>query len=262
MILDEIVAHKRNEVAERKSAVPLESLEERIAAVAPARDFRGALREEGISLIAEVKRASPSKGDIMPNVKAVELAAVYDQAGARAISVLTDARFFKGCLDDLTAVHRNLNRPCLRKEFVIDPYQIHEARAAEADAILLIVRILSDAELKAYHALASELGMAVLVETHTEEEIKRAMDAGAHIIGINNRDLDTLEVDVQNTLRLKHRVPGGFTLVSESGIHTREQVRLLEQGGVDAILVGESLLTSRDIQATIRELLGHDDDQG
>jgi len=261
MILDEIVAHKRNEVASRRSAVPLALLEEKIGTVAPARDFRGALREPGISLIAEVKRASPSKGDIMPDVKAVELAAVYDQAGARAISILTDERFFKGCLDDLTAVHRNLSKSCLRKEFVIDPYQIHEARAAEADAILLIVRILSDAELKAYHKLATELGMAVLVETHSEEEIRRAIDAGAHIVGINNRDLDTLEVDVETTLSLKHRVPGGLTLVSESGIYTRDQVRRLEQGGVDAILVGESLLTSRDIQATIRELLGHDDNQ-
>ncbi len=198
----------------------------------------------------------------MPEVNAVELAAVYDQAGARAISILTDQHFFKGALEDLTTVHRNLNKPCLRKEFIIDPYQIHEARAAEADAILLIVRILSDAELKAFHGLASELGLAVLVETHTEEEIKRAIDAGAHIVGINNRDLDTLDVDVETTLRLKHRVPGGLTLVSESGIYTRDQVRKLEQGGVDAILVGESLLTSRDIQATIRELLGENDDEG
>jgi len=259
MILDEIVAHKRREVAERKVSAPLAGLEERIGSVAPARDFRGALRLEGVSLIAEVKRASPSRGDIMPGVKAVELAAVYDQAGARAISILTDERYFKGCLEDLTTVHRNLSKPCLRKEFVIDPYQVYEARAAEADAILLIVRILTDAELKAYHNLATELGMGVLVETHSEEEIKRAIDAGARVVGINNRDLDTLEVDVETTLRLKHKVPGGITLVSESGIYTREQVRRLEQGGVDAILVGESLLTSRDIQATIRELLGHDD---
>lgn len=256
MVLDKIVAHKREDVSWRKAEKPLAQLEEQAERVDPPRDFRAALRGERISLIAEVKRASPSKGDILPDVDAVELAAVYDQAGASAISVLTDERFFKGNLHDLTAVHRNLRLPCLRKEFIIDPYQIYEARAAEADAILLIVRILTDKELAEMHALATNLGMAVLVETHSEEEIARAIGAGAHIIGINNRDLDTLEVNVETTLRLKAKVPGGHTLVSESGIYTGKQVRLLEQGGVDAILVGESLLTSKNIAEKIGELLG------
>lgn len=259
MILDEIVAYKREEVAERKGVIPLSALEDRVGEVDPPRDFRAALRQDGISLIAEIKRASPSRGDILPGVDAVEVAALYEQSGARALSVLTDARFFKGSLDDLTSVHQNVNVPCLRKEFIIDSYQIFEARAAEADAVLLIARILSDAQLAEFLGIARTLGMQTLVETHTEEEIARAVRARAHIIGINNRDLDTLEVRFETTLRLKRRVPGGHVLVSESGIHTRDQVKQLEDGGVDAILVGESLMMSHDIRAKIRELLGRDE---
>lgn len=258
MILDEIVAHKRAEVAAQRLAVPLEQIEERITQVEPARDFRAALRKPGIGLIAEIKRKSPSKGDLLPDVNAVELGDLYEQCGARAISVLTDKKYFGGTIEDLTAVRTNLRVPVLRKEFVIDPYQIYEARAAEADAILLIVRILSDEQLREYRELALKLGMAALVEAHTADEIDRAIDTGAHIIGINNRDLDTLDVDVNVTLELKRRVPGGKLLVSESGIYTRKHVRMLEDGGVDGILVGESLLTSKNIREKIEELLGHD----
>ena len=258
MILDPILENKYLEVAERKQQVPLAELEERIALNRKPRDFRAALRSEGISLIAEIKRASPSKGDILPDVDAVEIAALYEQMGARAISILTDEKFFKGKLEDLTNAHRHVRIPCLRKEFIVDEYQIYEARAASADAILLIVRCLSDEELARFYKRARKLEMEVLVETHTAEEIERALNCGAHIIGINNRDLDTLEVDVNRTLELKKLVPGGNTLVSESGIYTREQVETLEAGGVDAILVGESLLTSNDIRAKMQELLGHD----
>lgn len=262
MILDEIVANKRREVAEAKAKVPVVVLEERASTVKPARDFRMGLRKEGISLIAEIKRSSPSRGDMLPNVDAVELASLYEQSGARALSVLTDAKFFKGSVEDLESAHQHVKIPCLRKEFIIDEYQIIEARAYQADAILLIVRILTDDEIKRYIALARKLGMATLVETHTEDEIKRAIDCGAHIIGINNRDLDTLEMDVQTSMRLRRKVSGGYTLVSESGIYTREHVKMLEDGGIDAILVGESLLTSKNIQAKIRELLGQDDSSG
>ncbi|MBX3177501.1 MAG: indole-3-glycerol phosphate synthase TrpC [Candidatus Hydrogenedentes bacterium] len=257
MILDPILENKRLEVAARKAAVPLRDLEERIGMNRPPRDFRAALRQEGISLIAEIKRASPSKGDILPGVDAVEIGALYEQCGARAISVLTDDKFFKGKLEDLTNVHRHVRVPCLRKEFIVDEYQVYEARAAEADAILLIVRCLDDAEIKAFYRLARSLEMEVLVETHTAGEIERALEAGAHIIGINNRDLDTLEVNVNRSIELKKLVPGGNVLVSESGIYTRAQVQQLEDGGVDAILVGESLLTSNDIRAKMQELLGH-----
>jgi indole-3-glycerol phosphate synthase len=255
MILDKIVENKRLEVSRQEKIVPLSAFEERIDLNKEPRDFRTALRLEGISLISEIKRASPSKGDILPNMDTVALATVYEHSGARAISVLTDQRFFKGNLEDLTMVHNQVQLPCLRKEFIISVYQIYEARAAKADAILLIVRILSDEQLKEYIEVASSLGMATLVESHSAEEIERALKAGAHIIGINNRDLDTLTVDVNTTMALKKLVPGGNILVSESGIYTRDHVRMLEDGGVDAILVGESLLTSNDIQSKIHELL-------
>jgi indole-3-glycerol phosphate synthase len=260
MILDEIVEHKKTEVASAKRETPLSSIEEWLQDVPPPRDFRGALRREGISLIAEVKRHSPSRGDILPDVNAVDIAGLYDQCGARAISVLTDTKYFKGALADLSSVRQHVSLPCLRKEFIIDPYQIYEARSAGADAVLLIVRILSDAQLEDFFAATKQLGMAALVETHSAAEIERALNAGVNIIGINNRDLDTLEVNVATTLELKKAVPGGHTLVSESGIYTRDQVRQLEDGGVDAILVGESLLTSNDIAAKIRELLHGDQD--
>ncbi len=259
MILDEIIANKRIEVAATQVETSLSLLEERLELVEAPRDFRGALRMEGISLIAEVKRASPSKGDLLPEVDAVELAAFYEVAGARAISVLTDQKYFKGSLADLTTVRRDVKVPCLRKEFIVEPYQIYEARAAGADAILLIVRVLSDAQLKEFLELTHALGMAALVETHTAPEIERALAAGAHIIGINNRDLDSLTVNVDTTHKLRRLVPGGNTLVSESGIYTRDHVKALEDGGVDAILVGESLLTSSNIRAKIEELLGCDE---
>ena len=259
MILDTIVAHKRVEVAQAKQAVPLAVLLERIEGMPPPRDFRGALRKEGISLIAEIKRASPSKGILIDNVEPADLSTLYETAGARAISVVTDARFFKGSLEDLGTVHKSVKLPCLRKDFVVDEYQIYETRAAHADAILLIVRILSDQQLGDYLGLADELRLSVLVETHTAAEIDLARDAGAHIIGINNRNLDTFDVDLNTTLELRKRVPGGHVLVSESGIQRREHVRMLEDAGVDAILVGEALVTSNDIQAKIRELLGSDE---
>ena len=254
-MLETIREHKREEVNARKRDVPVTALEERVAELRPPRDFRAALRKPGISLIAEVKRASPSKGMLLPDVDAVDLASLYEQMGASAISVLTDERFFKGRLEDLIAVHQHVAAPCLRKDFVIDEYQIWEARAAQADAVLLIVRILSDKQLVDYQELAASMKMTCLVETHNAEEVERALNAGAHIIGINNRDLDTFTVDVNTTLNLKRLVPGGHVLVSESGIRTREHVKRLEDGGVDAILVGEALVTSNDIAAKIRELL-------
>jgi indole-3-glycerol phosphate synthase len=245
-------------VAEAKKAVPLPRLLERIEGMAAPRDFRAALRADGISLIAEIKRASPSKGALIENANPAGLSTLYEASGARAISVLTDERFFKGCLDDLETAHQNVKLPCLRKDFVVDEYQIYEARAAQADAILLIVRILSDEQIRDYLALAKRLRLAALVETHTAEEIERALKAGSHIIGINNRNLDTFEVSLNATIELKKYVPGGNVLVSESGIHKRNDVRILEDCGIDAVLVGESLVTSKDIQAKIRELLGRD----
>ena len=259
MILDEICEHKRSEIACAMSRAPLRDVMERAKDAPPARDFRHAIRREHVGLIAEVKRASPSRGVLAEGMEPVEIAAIYEECGAAAISVLTDEKFFKGSLEDLTAVRRSVKVPCLRKEFMLDPYQIYEARAAQADAILLIVRILTDSQLREFREVAASLGMASLVECHDAAEVRRAIDTGAQIIGINNRDLQTFSVDLNTTLELRKHVPGGKVLVSESGIFTREHVRKLEGGGVDAILVGEALVTSGDVRAKIRELLGRDD---
>lgn len=256
MILDEICAHKRGEVDDAKARRPGSQVIEAAEAAGPTRDFRRALREPGISLIAEIKRASPSKGVLLEDLNPIDLASVYESSGARALSILTDEHFFQGTLRDLVTVRKAVNVPCLRKEFIIDEYQIYEARAAGADAILLIVRILSDEQLRDYLQLARSLTMAVLVEAHCEDEVERALKADAAIIGVNNRDLATFETNIDTTMRLKKMVPGGKVLVSESGIHTRDHVKLLDDCGIDAILVGESLVTSNDIAAKIGELLG------
>jgi indole-3-glycerol phosphate synthase len=256
MILDEICSHKRVEVEALKTTAPLKGLQERIGQLGPPRPFRQGLRIEGISLIAEVKRASPVRGVFSEDLNPVGLAGLYEQSGARAVSVLTDSRFFRGSLDDLHSVRQNIALPCLRKDFIVDAYQLYEARAAQADAVLLIVCVLSDAQLRDYLDLAAELQMDALVEAHNENEIERALKAGAHMIGINNRDLTTFEVNINTTLELRRLVPGGNVLVSESGIHTREHVQMLEDGGVDAILVGEALVTSPNISEKIHELLG------
>jgi len=259
MILDDIVAYKRGELAAQKERVPLATLQAQIATTTPPLDFAAALKRLGVSLIAEVKRSSPSKGVLMKDMDPVDVSGAYESAGARAISILTDNRYFGGSLRDFTTVRQDVGIPCLRKEFIIDEYQIHESRAHQADAILLIVRILSDDQLKDYLQLARGLGLHVLVETHDAAEIERAMKAGAHIIGINNRDLSTFTVDIATTLNLKKYVPGGYVLVSESGIFTREHVKALEDGGVDAILVGEALVTSQNITETIKGMLGSDE---
>jgi indole-3-glycerol phosphate synthase len=256
MILDEICEYKEQVVREAKAAVPLADLQEQIETTRPPRDFRHALRTEGISLIAEVKMASPSKGVMLKDADPVGLASLYEQCGASAVSVLTDEKYFQGSLNNMRIVERSIKIPVLRKEFIIDPYQIYEARAANADAILLIVRILTDEQLREYRELAESLDMSVLVETHDEPEIDRALASGAGIIGINNRDLSTFNVDYRRTLDLKKHVPGGVVLVSESGIHSREHVQKLEDGGVDAILVGEAFVTSENIAMKIRDMMG------
>jgi indole-3-glycerol phosphate synthase len=259
MILDEICEQKRGEVAAAKVRRPLAQLKEWAKDAPKPRDFRRALRGDTIRLIAEVKRASPSRGTLLKGMEATDLASIYEECGAAAISVLTDEKFFRGSLDDLVSVRRSVKLPCLRKEFVIDDYQIYEARAATADAILLIVRILSDSQLCEYRELAESLGMGALVECHDADEIRRAIDSGASIIGVNNRDLQTFEVNLNTTLELRKLVPGGKVLVSESGIFTRQHVRILENSGVDAMLVGEALVTSSDVRAKLRELLGRDE---
>ena len=252
-ILAAIVAAKREEV--RGLRPRGRELEAEALAAPPPRDFAGALRGgTHVALIAECKRRSPGGGEIHPGLDPATLARTYEAAGAMALSVLTDAPFFGGSLADLAAARAATALPVLRKDFTLHPLQVVEARAAGADAVLLIVRILDDNALRALHALAMELGMAVLVEAHDEGEVERALQAGARIVGINNRDLATFGTDPGTTMRLIEHVGPEVIVVSESGIRSREDVTRLGAVGVDAVLVGETLLRSRDPGATAGEL--------
>ncbi|MGD8627288.1 MAG: bifunctional indole-3-glycerol-phosphate synthase TrpC/phosphoribosylanthranilate isomerase TrpF [Anaerolineae bacterium] len=259
-ILDEILHWKRAEVERRKEAVPLEAVRAAAAQAPPPRDLAAALRAPGVGLIAEVKRASPSKGALRPDLDAAALAGEYEAAGAAAISVLTDRRFFQGGLNDLRAVGANTGLPVLCKDFFLDPYQVYEARAAGADAILLIVAALDDEGLAALARLAAGLGLATLIEVHDGAELDRALAAvpagEGRIVGINNRDLHTFRVSLDTTARLRDRVPAGTLLVSESGIQTAADVGRLAEMGVDAMLVGESLVRAPDVAAQVRRLVG------
>ncbi|WP_028708568.1 indole-3-glycerol phosphate synthase TrpC [Propionicicella superfundia] len=240
-VLDEIVARTRSDLAERRIAVPVGTLEDRLDAVAPPRPLLPRLRE-GFGAICEVKRSSPSKGALAPIPDPAALAGEYAAGGAAAISVLTEPHRFGGSLDDLVAVRRAVDVPVLRKDFLVDPYQIIEARAAGADIVLLIVAALSDADLRALYALARSLDLTVLVEAHTAAEVDTAVELGARLVGVNNRDLQTLQVDLAQFETLAGRVPAGIVKVAESGIFTAADVARLVSAGADAILVGEALV--------------------
>lgn len=259
MLLDSIIVHKRKELAGWKAAVPQARLEEAAARQAPPLDFAAALRQPGVSLIAEVKRASPSRGLLRPELDPGQLAVTYVESGAAAISVLTDERFFQGSLSDLAAVKAALHQagsevPALRKDFILDAYQVYQARAHGADAILLIAAILEVEELAELLALTRELGMEALVEVHCEEELDRVLPFGPAVIGVNNRDLQDFSVNLATTLRLRPHIPRSIILISESGIHGRADVERLARAGVDAILVGEALVTAEDVVSKIKEL--------
>jgi len=256
-ILDTIITEKRREVAEAKARVPEGLLRQRAAAAPPVRDFHAALARKGpIRLLAEVKRASPSKGVLCRDFQPVRIAGIYQQHGAAAISVLTDQVHFQGSLDDLRRVRAAVELPVLRKDFIIDPYQVFEARAAGADAVLLIAECLDDAALGHLHAQIIALGMTPLVEFFEPANLPRVLAAGARVVGINNRDLRSFRTDLEHTLRLRPQVPADRCLVSESGIRTRHDAQRLEAAGVDAMLVGEALVTSADIAAAVEELVG------
>lgn len=255
MILDDIVAHKRQELAAAKLQQPLADVKARAASAPAPRQFGTALRQGGLSVIAEVKRKSPAKGVLNQAVDPAQQAGLYARAGARAVSVLTDQRFFDGANADLEMVRQKVALPLLRKDFTIDEYHVYEARAIGADAVLLIVRALDQAELTGFQALARELGMDALVEVHNESEIERALAAGSSLVGINNRDLATMAVDVAATVRLRPLIPTGVTLVSESGIRSPDDVRDVTGVGIDAILVGEALMSAGDPGATLRSFL-------
>lgn len=251
-ILDKIIHHKHSEVEAAKRVISLADLKSQCQQLSPPLDFVAALQKETVALIAEVKHASPSKGILIENFDPVALATFYADYGASAISVLTDEQFFQGHLDYLRQIRQVVNIPLLRKEFMIDAYQIYEARAAGADAILLIVAALEDGLLAELHTLATELGLAALVEVHTEAEMERALSLQPRVIGINNRDLHDFSVDLGVTARLASMVQPHIVLVGESGIRTAEDVHSL--GGVHAILVGETIVKATDRAATMHEL--------
>ena len=283
MILDDILAHKRREVELRRSARPLDVLQAAIGlsaaeirdprprsgidlrhleiglspgqAVAPSGSFSAALRQPGVSMIAEFKRRSPSGGELRPGASATAMARIYLDNGAAALSILTDAAYFGGTDEDLVEARVASGLPVLRKDFVVDPYQLYEARALGADAVLLIVRALSDAELRDLLERTHSLKMEALVETHSADEVRRALDAGARVIGVNNRDLDTLQTDVSLAPRLRPLVPPECVFVAESGVSTPEQIASLLEVGVDAVLVGEGLLRAADPGERLRRLV-------
>lgn len=246
-ILDKILAQKLNELGDNLAEVARRARE-----AAPPRDFAGALRRETVALIAEVKHASPSKGVLIENFDPVALGTTYAQNGAAAISVLTDEQFFQGSLNDLMIVRAAVDVPVLRKDFTIDPYQVYEGRAAGADALLLIVAALEDAQLADLHALIRELGMAALVEVHNEAELERALSINATLIGVNNRDLKTFHEDLGTTGRIAALVPQGVTLVAESAIRSVDDVRTMGELGASAVLVGEGLVKAGNIAEQVR----------
>jgi indole-3-glycerol phosphate synthase len=256
-ILDEIVESKKRELAVARQNLTFEELLARTSTALPTRDFCAALDRKGrISLIAEVKKASPSAQVIRPQFDAITIAKTYEEHGASCLSVLTDAPYFQGTLQDLTHVRGAVDIPLLRKDFLIDEYQIAEARVAGADAVLFIAEILDDRTLGRLLAQARDLGMASLLEFHDPQNIPRVLRAGADLVGINNRDLKTFASNVEHTLRLRDQIPADVFLVSESGIHNRADVERLERAGVRAILVGESLLRASDIGLAVDQLLG------
>lgn len=255
--LDEILAFKQREVEQKKKVLPFDVLIEQAVQSAEPKDFSAALvLEDGIACIAEIKRASPSKGIIAKNVSVEKIAREYKEGGASAISVLTDEKYFQGKTEFVLAAKNNSHLPILRKDFIVDEYQIYESRIIGADAILLIVAGLTDQQLHSYLATAKDLFLSVLVECHSKEEIDRAIQAGAEIIGINNRNLQTFEIDVQLSLHLKHFIPNDRIAVSESGINNINTVERLAQAGFHAVLVGEHLMVQADRTNALRTLLG------
>ena len=256
-VLDQIVASKRREIAAAKARTPEPELEQRLAGAPPVRDFRAALDRPGtVQVLAEVKKASPSAGVLRADFDPVAIARTYERHGAAAVSVLTDEPFFQGSLAYLTAIRAAVGLPLLRKDFILDRYQLLEARAAGADAVLLIAECLDGNELPRLHDAARALGLHVLVELYDAENLPRVVDCGAAIIGINNRDLRTFVTRLEHTLDLAPRVPADRCLVSESGIRTRQDVERLRAAGVRAVLVGETLMRAPDIGAQLDALRG------
>lgn len=259
-ILQRILARKREEIAARSAAVPLRELRDHLAVAPPCRDFTAAIEAaigaDRAAVIAEIKKASPSKGLLRADFRPADIARSYASAGAACLSVLTDRDFFQGDDAYLRAARDACALPVLRKDFTIDPYQVYEARALGADCILLIVAALQDAQLRELSAVAREIGIDVLVEVHDGDELERALALDIRLVGINNRDLRTFETRLETTLGLLPRIPPGCIAVTESGIHTRDDVQRMRAAGVGAFLVGEAFMRAEDPGACLRELFG------
>ncbi len=257
MILDQVVANKKQELETSQHNLRLADLRRMALVAPPPVDFASALRGDGIKLIAEVKKASPSRGVICADFDPVEIAQIYASNGASAISVLTESKYFKGSLNHLKDIKTALGRtlPLLRKDFIFEPYQVYESRTYGADSLLLIVAILAPRQLVELISLTRQLGMECLVEVHNEAELEIALKSSARIIGINNRDLSTFTVDINTTRRLRPLIPTDRIVVSESGIKDRADMARLRRWGVDAVLIGEALMSAPDITAKMKELL-------
>lgn len=257
LILDKIAESTRQRVMEQKKKIPLEDLIKNIGKDGDNKRedfaFEKALRKNEFSLICEVKKASPSKGVINEEFPYLDIAKQYQRAGARAISVLTEPKYFQGGNEYLTEIRRHVALPVLRKDFIIDQYQIYEAKMIGADAVLLICALLSEEELQGFIELSNRLGLSSLVEAHTEVEVEKAVKVGAKIIGVNNRDLNTFDVDINNCIRLRSMVPDNIVYVAESGIRNAEDIKLLKKNNINAALVGEALMKSVDIKKQISE---------
>lgn len=253
-ILEEIAEKTKRRIQEEKVRVPVEDLKERI--VKNEISFLKALKKEGMSYICEVKKASPSKGLIAPDFPYLEIAGEYEAAGASAISCLTEPYYFQGSDRYLEEITSTVKIPVLRKDFTVDEYMIYQARALGAAAVLLICSILDDSQLRGYRQLAESMGMDALVEAHDEKEVERALRCGAKIVGVNNRDLRTFQVDMANSIRLRKLAPRDVVFVSESGIRTSEDIRRLYDNQVDAVLIGETLMRSEDKKAALELLNG------
>ena len=255
MILDEIMAYKREALERVKEKLPLAKLQERLSGLSLAKDFPSSLNIDGTAIIAEVKKASPSKGVIREDFDPVEIALDYEANGAAAISVLTEEKYFQGSLDSLSSIRKRVSLPLLRKDFIFDYYQLVEARVFGADAVLLIAAVLDGDILKDLLFDAAKLGLSVLVEVHNEEELSCTIQSGAQKIGINNSHLNTFATDIETTKRLLPLVPDGRVIVSESGINTREDISSLKEAGVDAFLIGEALMREPKPGVKLGELL-------
>jgi indole-3-glycerol phosphate synthase len=257
-VLERIVDVTREEVRRRRKEVPLSDLESRLGPHREGRPFAEALVRPGVSVIAEHKRRSPSAGEIRAGATVTEIAQAYERGGAAALSILTEGPHFGGTLADLEEARGAVELPILRKDFVVDGYQVYEAAVAGADAILLIVAALEPKALASLHAEAQGLDLDILVEVHDEEELEVALEVvDADVIGINNRNLVDFTVDVERTYELLSDVPAGKTVVSESGFHTRAQIEELERVGIDAVLIGETLMRAPEPEVALRELIGH-----